>query len=586
MSSVESVKKVGPAGSCLASIGDVIDQRISQSGPDTDFLYLDIGSVDRETKQLVNLKTVALQEAPSRAKQVVAEADVLVSMTRPNLNAVAIVPHSAQGAIASTGFHVLRSRWVDTKLLFYLVQTDAFVEAMCAVVQGALYPAVRPKDIDGFEFHLPPAAEQTRIVEKLEELLSDLDAGVAELKAAQRKLAQYRQSLLKDATEGALTADWRAARAQIGESQETGTELLKHILTQRRTRWEASQLANFAEEGKTPPKGWQVKYREPVAPDAVDLPSLPDGWAWASVDQLSFVVRGASPRPAGDPRYFGGAIPWITVGSLTADEGMYLDQVDQFVTSAGRDASRYIEPGTLLLTNSGATLGVPKITRIGGCINDGLVALLDVCDPFKIYLYWYLRTQTKRLRALNQGAAQPNLNTAIVKKICVPICGNVEMALINSLLDATVEAVELQRVSIEGGISRSNAQRKNILKAAFAGQLVPQDPGDEPASVLLERICADRATWRNQPKAPKIKKQKEIANVMSKLIDVLAEADDWLRAQEAFRRCGAADGAQTSQIEPLYAELRDLHKAGRLEVKSEEDAEGRKLGDLLKLRTI
>jgi type I restriction enzyme S subunit len=76
---------------------------------------------------------------------------------------------------------------------------------------------------------IPPKSEQTRIVEKLEGLLSDLDAGVAELKAAQRKLAQYRQSLLKAAVEGALTADWRVARARTGEPQESGAELLQRI---------------------------------------------------------------------------------------------------------------------------------------------------------------------------------------------------------------------------------------------------------------------------------------------------------------------------------------------------------------------
>lgn len=107
-----------------------------------------------------------------------------------------------------------------------------------------------------------PNDEQTRIVAKLEELLSGLDAGAAELKAAQKKLAQYRQSLLKAAVEGALTADWRAAcrgseavtldPVGIREASpryaatETGADLLARILTERRARWEAKQLAKFS----------------------------------------------------------------------------------------------------------------------------------------------------------------------------------------------------------------------------------------------------------------------------------------------------------------------------------------------------
>jgi type I restriction enzyme S subunit len=83
---------------------------------------------------------------------------------------------------------------------------------------------------------------------------------VAELKAAQKKLAQYRQSLLKAAVEGVLTADWRARHTPT----ETGAQLLARILTERRSRWEAMQLAKFKEQGKTPPKDWQKKYPEPV----------------------------------------------------------------------------------------------------------------------------------------------------------------------------------------------------------------------------------------------------------------------------------------------------------------------------------
>src|SRR6185312_6326064 len=93
---------------------------------------------------------------------------------------------------------------------------------------------------------------------------------------------------------------------------------------------------------------------------------LPSNWRRATIGEIANVVRGSSPRPAGDPLYFGGEIPWITVGSITADNTPYLRAVSQTVTAAGRERSRFIEGGTLLLTNSGATLGVPKISLIGG----------------------------------------------------------------------------------------------------------------------------------------------------------------------------------------------------------------------------
>ena len=148
-------------------------------------------------------------------------------------------------------------------------------------------PSLSRDDLYRVQIPVAPRAEQTRIVAKLEELLSDLDAGVAELKAAQKKLAQYRQSLLKAAVEGALTAEWRAQNPP----GETGAQLLSRILIERRARWEAKQLARFKEQGKAPPKDWQKKYPEPVPPDTTDLPDLPGGWVWASVDQLSESVR-------------------------------------------------------------------------------------------------------------------------------------------------------------------------------------------------------------------------------------------------------------------------------------------------------
>ncbi|MBI1990303.1 MAG: restriction endonuclease subunit S [Betaproteobacteria bacterium] len=106
------------------------------------------------------------------------QGDVLVSMTRPNLNAVAIVPPELDGAIGSTGFHVLRARESESSWLFYAVQTNDFVEAMCQLVQGALYPAVRPKDIRAYPIPLPPVDVQRQLVAEIEKQFTRLEAGI------------------------------------------------------------------------------------------------------------------------------------------------------------------------------------------------------------------------------------------------------------------------------------------------------------------------------------------------------------------------------------------------------------------------
>lgn len=352
-------------------------------------------------------------------------------------------------------------------------------------ISGTAQPKLNQANLNKVPVPLAPINEQRRIVAKIEEVFSDLDAGVAALEQAKAKLKRYRAAVLKAAVEGKLTEEWRAKHPP----KETASQLLERILKERRHKWEADQLAVYAKAGKKPPANWKDKYEEPSAPDETDLPALPEGWRWATVEQLSVVIRGSSPRPAGDPRYFGGnAVPWITVGCLTADEDPYLYRVPEFLTEEGRARSRYIEPDTLLLTNSGATLGVPKITMIGGCINDGSVALLQLCYPLKLYLYYFLTSQTKRLRAINQGAAQPNLNTGIVKAIVVPLPPQREQQAIVEQVEQRLSIAHQLAVQAQANLKRSSRLRQSILKRAFQGKLVPQDPNDEPASVLLERI--------------------------------------------------------------------------------------------------
>lgn len=485
---------------CLTTLGEVTEGAIQHAAPDREFVYLDIGSVDRETKRLSELKPLSPEQAPSRARQVVKRDDVLVSMTRPNLNAVAMVPDRNDHLVASTGFHVLRSSWVDPKFLYYLVQTEAFIDAMSGLVQGALYPAVRPKDIAGFEFELPPRSEQTRIVEKLEELLSDLDAGVAELKAAQRKLAQYRQSLLKAAVEGALTADWRATRARSGEPQETGADLLQRILTERRARWEAKQLAKYAEQGKTPPKGWQTKYPEPIepSPSQDDRLTLPPSWAWATVDQISIAQKyGSSAKTSEDAD----GVPVLRMGNIQAGK-LDLGNLKYLPQTHHEFPELFLEDGDLLFnrTNSPELVGKSAVYRseIAPCSYASyLIGVKFASFCSSEFVSAFINSSFGRAwvkDVVTQQVGQANVNGSKLAALAVPLPPHDEQCEIVARLEAQVRASFSEEELLERAMKQAAAQRKNILKAAFAGQLVPQNPNDEPASVLLERIRAERAT--------------------------------------------------------------------------------------------
>ena len=154
--------------------------------------------------------------------------------------------------------------------------------------------------------------------------------------------------------------------------------------------------------------------------------------------------------------------------------------------------------------------------------------------------------------------------------------------IVRLLIEAEGEC-DAQEAAMTRALTLNAVQRKNILQMAIAGRLVPQNTKDEPAAALFGRIRAKHAEREEKPKARTTGAVKTVASMMNNLLDVLAEAADWVPAQEAFRRCGIADGAQTRQIEAVYAELRELDKSGRLAVEAVCDTQGRKLYDRLKL---
>ena len=494
------------SNSLLTTLGELADEPVEQVGPTGDFLYVDISSIDRETKKITDPKRLAFAHAPSRAKQVLKAGDVLVSMTRPNLNAVALVPEQLDGAIASTGFHVLRSNQLNSDFLFALVQTQGFVDTLTAVVQGALYPAVRPKDIAAYSFTFQTPVQQARIVAKLEELLSDLDAGVAELKAAQKKLTQYRQSLLKAAVEGALTAEWR----KHNPVTETGAQLLERILAERRARWEARQLARFEAQGKKPPKDWQKKYPEPVQPDTTDLPELPEGWVWATLSQIGWLDRGRSKhRPRNAPHLYGGQYPFVQTGDIRHADTFLFD-VDAFYSEAGLVQSRLWPAGTMCITIA-ANIGKTAILSMEACFPDSVVGFLPGSDGASVrYVEYFMRSVQQKLEDAAPATAQKNINLEILEKVAIPLPPTIEQHQVVKLLDDCMDVARESHRAMDLSLKQSAAQRQNILRAAFSGQLVPQDPNDEPASVLLERIRAERAA-QAQVRKPSGRKKKETA---------------------------------------------------------------------------
>jgi type I restriction enzyme, S subunit len=449
-----------------------------------------------------------------QAQQIVEVNDILISTANSYelVGKVSRVTHIKFDSTLGAFISLLRAhKGIDAGFLYYQMTSEAVQQAIREMSSTTTNISnVSGGKLKTLELVIAPVAEQTRIVEKLEELLTGLDAGVAELKAAQKKLAQYRQSLLKAAVEGALTAQWRANN----KPAETGAQLLERILQERRARWEAKQLAKFKEQGKAPPKDWQKKYPEPVQPDTTDLPALPHGWVWSTLEQLTeFITSGSR----GWADYYADAgATFIRSQNINKDR---LDLADiAFVNPpvSAEGARTRVQKEDLLLTITGANVG--KTARVDIEIDEAFVsqhvALLRTVDSsFSAYLHVFLITSAGGRGQLNKeayGAGKPGLNLQQLSAVTVPlpsIQGIYElMKQVSKHLNSTTE----QEFAIAASFKQSTAQRQNILKAAFSGQLVPQDPSDEPASQLLARIRAERAA-QQAVKKPRGLKAKDVA---------------------------------------------------------------------------
>ncbi|MEF1283954.1 restriction endonuclease subunit S [Vibrio sp. M250220] len=415
---------------------------------------------------------------------------------------------------------------------------------------------------------IPPVNEQVRIYEKLEELFSELDAGVKELQAAQVKLTQYRQSLLKNAVEGALTQQWREANS--GNVQETGAQLLERVLIERRERWEKQKLEEFKAKDKKPPKNWQAKYPEPSDPDVEGLPELPDGWVWATIDQLAISKRYGSSSKTNDDS---SGVPVLRMGNIQ-DGKLDYGNLKYLPVDHNEFPDLFLNDGDLLFnrTNSAELVGKSAVYRdIGKPVSYAsyLIAVTfseHVLPEIAVHYINSVLGKKWVAEVMNQTAGQANVNGTKLGNLAIPLPPSAEQKVLIDKISNEFDSIDRQFESIALGLKQSEAQRKNILKSAFLGQLVPQDPNDEPASTLLKKIKLEREALAKMPKSRTPRKSKKKVNVMDTLLEVLTAEEGWIDAQEAFEKCGIVDGTATDRIEEIYAELRKLEKARKIEI--------------------
>jgi type I restriction enzyme S subunit len=204
------------------------------------------------------------------------------------------------------------------------------------------------------------------------------------------------------------------------------------------------------------------------------LGEVPEHWEVKACRYISDIGRGASPRPAGDPAFFGGDfIPWVTVAEITKDDSIELCSTEECLTELGASLSAFFESGTVLYSNSGATLGVPKILGVNCCANDGVVGFRRLSqDVSPIFLYYFLFQLMASIREwAKQGQGQPNLNTEIVKSIPLPIPPRQEQEAIAKKLVVYQDEFNALIQSSRHCQELLQERRSGLISAAVTGQI-------------------------------------------------------------------------------------------------------------------
>ena len=330
------------------------------------------------------------------------------------------------------------------KLFYYFLQTIQLPEKGYARHFQFLEKSTIP---------LPPLPEQHRIVAKIEEVFSDLDAGVDALKKIKEQLKRYRQAVLKYAFEGKLTGDWRQ-------------RMLNDKLRLLNGEHNNSELKEF--------------------------PELPEGWVWTRLEEVTKIASGGTPSTRNKVN-FGGKIPWITPSDLSKFNGKYISKGSRNITEKGlNSSSAVLLPAGAVIFSSRAPIGYVAIAKNEFCTNQGCKNFIPKKGIFNEYLYYYLKGNKSLAESYASGTTFLELSASRAAFVPIPISPIQEQHKIVEEIERRFSvADEIEKV-VDYSLKQSGRLKKSILKKAFEGKLVPQDPNDEPVGRLLEQIKAEK----------------------------------------------------------------------------------------------
>ncbi len=576
-----------PEGWVLARLRDVVSPggiRNPRMSKQIEFLYVDIEAVDNITQKIVAPRKLSTADAPSRARMAIQVGDIIFSLVRPYLKNIAIVPQELDGQVASTAYCVIRPEvGVLSRFILYTLLRESFIASI--KTYGNTPPCARDDEFLDMYIPVAPTEEQKHIVEAIEQHLSLLDSTITSLQKDKIRLKHAHTSVLKAAVEGELTAEWRTEHPVT----ETAPELLQRILIERHKKWEEVQLAKMEAKGTKPKDDrWKENYKEPLPPDMRNLTALPEGWCWATVDQVtSRSEYGTSVKCD----YGVKGTPVLRIPNIVAGE-VDLSDMKYALRPLSIDQHSSLQPGDLLLCRTNGSLSLI-----------GKAALIRVpLEPYHTFASYLLRFRLSESSILpkwvhifmssEQGrsfiesnasttAGQYNISLTLMHTMPFPLPPLSEQQQIIDEVECILSDIIHTEKEIDVSLKRAERSRQGILEEAFAGRLAAQDPDDEPAYVLLEHIREERVrrTQEEQERRKEGRKmtqdgerKKSVARQRVPLVEALLEAKRPLEAEELFRMAGL-QANRIEDIDDFYDELREeINKKRRIAIlPSQED---------------
>lgn len=487
-----------------ASLDDICAIEMGQSPPSNTYNNQGDGLPFFQGKAEFNDLYPTIKKWCNRPNKIVDKDTILISVRAP-VGPTNIAPDRCcigRGLAGLTPYSGVSNRFV-------LYSLRALEHQLSSMGAGSTFDAIASSDLRNFKIPLAPVNEQARILQKIEEQISRLDFAISGLNRIKTNLKRYRASVLQAAVEGRLTAEWR----RQNPPSESGAELLERLLKERRAKWEENQLKKYAEQGKTPPRNWKEKYQEPVKPDTTGLPELPEGWVWGTMDTIGEITGGLTKnqRRLSLPLQ----LPYLRVANVYLNE-LRLNDVGLIGLEEKELEKVLIRKGDLLIVEgNGSPDQIGRLAIWDGSIENCVhqnhlikVRLYENLQP-KLAVFWFSSAAGRKCitEVSSSTSGLYTLSVGKIEALPLPLPPLDEQEEIILEVESRLTIAEAAEKTIDNALLRANRLRQSILKRAFEGRLVPQDPNDEPASVLLERIRAERAAQAATVKPARAKRK-------------------------------------------------------------------------------